>query len=184
MNLTAEQMAAIGTSVNKPRSTMYRWRNDNPELFQAAYEYASKRGLVPPSDNQIDRAYQEGVKAAGYAGISDCPYVTSGMNELDHKLSDAWIAGLHDGANALHDTYLSRAKTIVDNQAYQFGTQPQAFFDGMVSAIATRLKMLDGCGALLESYPATVGQEGWQDGLRVGNGVKLNLGESTPKGAE
>lgn len=73
MNLSAKQMAAIGASVNKPQSTVYRWRNANPELFQAAYEYASKRGLVPPSDNQVERAYQEGVNAAGRAGISDCP---------------------------------------------------------------------------------------------------------------
>lgn len=176
MNLSAKQIEAIGASVNKPRSTLYRWRRENQELFQAAYEYASKRGLVPPSDNQVERAYQEGVNAAGRAGISDCPYVTSGMDELGHQLSDAWIAGLRDGDSALHTTYQGRAKTIVDSQAYQFGKQPQAFYDGMVSAITTRLKLMDGIGAVLESYPDTVGQEGWQDGLRVGNGIKLNEG--------
>lgn len=98
------------------------------------------------------------------------------MDELGHQLSDAWIAGLRDGDTKLHDSYEERAKTIVDSQAYQFGTQPQAFYDGMVSAITTRLKVMNGVGVVLESYPDTVGQDGWQDGLRVGNGIKLTEG--------
>ena len=178
MNLSRAEIERIGEAVNKPASTIYRWRKDNPALFEAAYDYASKRGLVTPSGDQVERAYQEGMQASGCAGVSDCPYVTSSMTERDHALSDAWIAGLNDADSAMHDRYIERAKTVVDSQAHQFGKQPQAFFDGMTSAIARRLKIMDGIGLILEPYPETAGQDGWDDGLRVGSGIKLSEGVS------
>ncbi len=36
-------MREIAEAVNKPQSTIYRWKHDNPDLFQAAKDYAEKR---------------------------------------------------------------------------------------------------------------------------------------------
>lgn len=36
--MTPDQIAA---AVNKPRSTIYRWRKENPDLYQAAADYAA-----------------------------------------------------------------------------------------------------------------------------------------------
>lgn len=35
-------MREIAQAVNKPESTVYRWRNENHELFTAAKEYAER----------------------------------------------------------------------------------------------------------------------------------------------
>lgn len=36
-------MREVARAVKKPESTVYRWRLDNPELFQAAKEYAERK---------------------------------------------------------------------------------------------------------------------------------------------
>ena len=45
--LTRKEIEAIGQAVNKPASTIYRWRQDNPALFEAVYDYAVNQGLEP-----------------------------------------------------------------------------------------------------------------------------------------
>ncbi|GAA0586576.1 hypothetical protein ACFQH5_20315 [Halomonas salifodinae] len=40
MNVTMREIAA---AIHKPESTVYRWRQDNPNLFRAVKEYAERR---------------------------------------------------------------------------------------------------------------------------------------------
>lgn len=40
--MTNVTMAAIAKAVNKPESTIYRWKKENPELFEAVREYAAR----------------------------------------------------------------------------------------------------------------------------------------------
>lgn len=91
MTLTRKEAEAIGQAVNKPASTIYRWRKDNPELFEAVREYAQRQQDEPDPG----RAYREGYRAGEVGlGISDCPYVTTAMTAQDKALADAWIQGL------------------------------------------------------------------------------------------
>lgn len=92
--LTRPLATAIGQTVNKPASTIYRWRQDNPALFQAVREYAARRGVTP----SVDDAYQAGYDATGL-GISDCPFVTIGMTPEDKRLADAWLDGRTDATH-------------------------------------------------------------------------------------
>ncbi len=39
----AVTMREIAAAIHKPESTVYRWRQDNPDLFRAAREYAERR---------------------------------------------------------------------------------------------------------------------------------------------
>lgn len=99
--LSRQDAAAIGQAVNKPASTIYRWRKDNPELFQAVREYAQR--LEQAAAPTADKAYWEGRRAAeDGAGISDCPYTqVMSMTRRDTELADSWIAGLRDALS--HD---------------------------------------------------------------------------------
>jgi len=36
-------MRDIARAINKPESTVYRWRNENPDLFRAVREYAERK---------------------------------------------------------------------------------------------------------------------------------------------
>ncbi len=38
-------MREIAEAVNKPQSTVYRWRHENRDLFQAAKEYAEREKM-------------------------------------------------------------------------------------------------------------------------------------------
>lgn len=93
--MTNVTMAAIAKAVNKPESTIYRWKKENPELFEAVREYAAR--IAQASEPTADKAYWEGRAAVG-KGISDCPYTrTMTMTSHDKELADAWIEGLKDG---------------------------------------------------------------------------------------
>jgi len=48
--LSRKEAEAIGQAINKPVSTIYRWRKDNPPLFAAVREYAGRHAGTPSGD--------------------------------------------------------------------------------------------------------------------------------------
>lgn len=48
MNVTMREIAA---AIHKPESTVYRWRQDNPDLFRAVKEYAERRSVTSSEKN-------------------------------------------------------------------------------------------------------------------------------------
>lgn len=66
--MTPDQIAA---AVNKPRSTIYRWRKENPDLYQAAADYAA--GMRAQRDRlreMLEIAVKDG--EAGYVEWISC----------------------------------------------------------------------------------------------------------------
>lgn len=43
MTLSRAEAKAIGEAINKPSSTIYRWRIANPELFEAVRQYTKRK---------------------------------------------------------------------------------------------------------------------------------------------
>lgn len=71
-SLTREQAETIGQAVNKPASAIYRWRKDNPALFEAVRQYADRA----PRHTVEELLAQCDLDAPGEKGDSAPPLMT------------------------------------------------------------------------------------------------------------
>ncbi len=77
-------MREIARAVHKPESTIYRWRNDNPDLYRAAVMYA-------------EGADMEQVRAERDAAVAQCREARADERQAMTYLQSIREAAGHEG---------------------------------------------------------------------------------------